>query len=221
MSLIFFMLGAGLALIYLTQIARGKPAEGHPLRSLAKTAATLALVAAGLASQGDSLLGPARLAPLLIILGLALGSAGDFCLSRPGQAMFLAGMAAFAAGHLAYTAAFWLRTGSPSFGLASAALGVATLGLGLWLSARAESLRLPVLGYALVIGFMAAVALILPDAPGTKTLQAGVALFLVSDILLALRLFVMGAAAQRPLDLVVWPAYWLGQALILTGAIRY
>lgn len=223
MANVFLGLGAAAALVYWIQIATDRPTGNHWLRSLAKTAATLALAAAGLASPA-----PGLIAPMLIVLGLALGAAGDFCLSRPGQAMFLAGMAAFAAGHLAYVAAFWLWTGAfsptPAQATALLGLGLGVLGLGLWLSAQAGALRGPVFGYALVIGLMAGSALVLPASPGTGTgtiqvglIQVGVALFLLSDTLLALRLFVAGPAAQKPLDLLVWPAYWLGQALILTG----
>lgn len=211
-------LAAGLALIYFGQIATGRPPEGHWLRSAAKTGATLALLAAGLAAK----------APGLILIGLALGAAGDFFLSRKGQPMFLAGMAAFAAGHLAYVAAFWLRAGqlgfagpSPTQMAALAGLALAVLPLGLWLSSRAGALRLPVMAYALVIGLMAAFALILPESLGRDLIQTGVALFLLSDTLLALRLFASPPGAKKPLDLAVWPAYWLGQALILWGAGIY
>lgn len=216
MANVFLGLGAAAALVYWTQIATDRPTGDHWLRSLAKTAATLALAAAGLASPA-----PGLIAPMLIVLGLALGAAGDFCLSRPGQVMFLAGMATFATGHLAYVAAFWLWTGAfsptPTQVTALLGLGLGVLGLGLWLSAQAGALRGPVFGYALVIGLMAGSALVLPASPGTGTIQVGVALFLLSDTLLALRLFVAGPTAQKPLDLLVWPAYWLGQALILTG----
>lgn len=218
MAIIFLWLGAGLALAYLMQIATGRPKEGHWQRSAVKTGATLALVAAGLAST----------APGLVVLGLALGAAGDFFLSRRGQAMFLAGMTAFAAGHLAYVAGFWTRAGhlgyvapSPAQATALAMLGLTVGALGLWLSAKAGPLRLPVIAYALVIGLMAAAALILPANPGDRIVQTGVALFLLSDTLLALRLFASPPAAKKPLDLAVWPSYWLGQALILVGAVIY
>lgn len=214
----FLTAGAALALIYLWQIGRGKPAEGHMLRSLVKTGSVLALALEGLG-------GPA---PLMILAGLTLGATGDYFLSRPGQKLFLAGMAAFAAGHLAYVAAFWMRMAdlgvtAPSLpqGLALAALLLLVLILGLWLSSRAGDLRLPVFAYAMVIGLMAASAVLLPHGPGVTTLQAGVALFLLSDTLLALRLFIAPAKARWPLDLAVWPTYWLGQALILAGASLY
>ena len=218
MPLIFLGLGAFLASVYLIQIATNRPPEGHALRSAAKTAATAALVAAGLAAQ----------APALVVLGLALGAAGDFFLSRRGETMFLAGMAAFAGGHLAYVWALWTRAqelgfASPTSGQTASlvALAAIVLTLGLWLSARAGALRLPVMAYALVIGLMAAAALILPANMGHRVIQLGAALFLLSDTLLALRLFVARPGAIRPLELAVWPTYWLGQALILLGAVLY
>lgn len=218
MAIIFLWLGAGLAFAYLMQIATDRPGTGHWQRSIVKTGATLGLVAAGVAAE----------APGLIVIGVGLGAAGDFCLSRPGQTTFLAGMAAFAAGHLAYLAAFWTRaaqlgvTHPTTLQIAVIALlGLAVLALGLWLSSKAGPLRLPVLAYALVIGLMAATALILPANPGDRTIQTGVALFLLSDTLLAFRLFASPASAKRPLDLAVWPAYWLGQALILVGTAIY
>ena len=218
MYVVFLGLGGVLALVYLGQLATGIVPEGHWQRSAAKTGATVALVAAGWVSD----------APGLVLLGLALGAAGDFFLSRRGQVWFLAGMAAFAVGHLAYVDGFWARANALGFtapGSGQWALlgGLAVLiaVLGRWLSAHADDLRLPVRGYALVIGLMAAAALILPEGPGRGLIWVGVGLFVLSDTLLALRLFVAGPAAHRPLDLAIWPAYWLGQALILSGALRY
>ena len=78
-----------------------------------------------------------------------------------------------------------------------------------------------VLGYALVIGLMAASALILPANMGRDLIQTGVAFFLLSDTLLALRLFASPPWAKKPLDLAVWLSYWLGQALILWGSLDY
>lgn len=218
MGTIFLGLGAGLALAYLVQIATGRPPAGAWGRSLVKTGATLGLVVWGLWSA----------APGGIVLGLALGAAGDFFLSRRCKPMFLAGMAAFAAGHLAYVAALWARAGDLGFATPTpaqmamlAALGLGVLALGLWLSSRAGALRLPVLGYTMVIGLMTATAVILPPHAGRGLIWLGAALFLGSDTLLALRMFVAGDRAQKPLDLAVWPSYWLGQALILVGATAY
>ena len=88
------MAGAGLAVAYGMAHA-GEPASWAG--SALKTGSVLALAAGGLATG----------VPGLIVAGLFLGAAGDFCLSRPGDRWFLAGMAAFGAGHLAYVLALW------------------------------------------------------------------------------------------------------------------
>lgn len=210
---------AAFALIYWARFA-GRDEGRQPWAGTAvKTASTALLVVAGV--LGD--------APGLIVFGLVLGAIGDFALSRPGTAAFLAGMAAFAAGHLAYVWAFWTRAAELGFTAPTpgqwAALGVLAglvLGLGLWLSAKAGDLRLPVLGYAVIIGAMAATVLILPPNAGRKDILLGAGLFLLSDALLALRMFVVTAPKPRlALGLAVWPAYWMGQALILIGSVIY
>lgn len=206
----FLAIAALAALIY--QIAIAPRPEGRQdwAGSAVKTTATAALAAHGFASD----------APALISLGLACGALGDFALSRPGKAMFLAGMAAFAAGHLAYVGAFWgWRGPDASLMQITALAGLAGLILSteLWLAPRAGDLRAPVRGYAILIGVMAALAILLP--PGSTAVVSGAALFVLSDSLLALRLFVLrGPIARRGLALAVWPAYWGGQVLILRGA---
>ena len=157
-------------------------------------------------------------------LGLTLGALGDFALSRRGQAAFLAGMAAFALGHLAYAAVFWDR----SLPLQSLAywpfVGLLAL-LGsteFWLAPRTGSLRWPVRGYGVVIGVMVALAMTLAPGAGRGVILIGVGLFVGSDLLLALRLFVVtDPPRQKALSLVLWPAYWLGQVLILLGSLAY
>lgn len=179
--------------------------------SIVKTASTAALALAGLA------LG----APGGIVAGLALGAVGDFALSRPGTRWFLAGMAAFAAGHLAYALAFLTAFGPVSapgplgWGLLAAILSLVA-STEVWLAPHTGTLRWPVRGYALVIGTMAAAAVLLP--PGMGWVQTGVALFLASDLILALRMFrLKGEAPRLRASLTLWPAYWLGQALIVWG----
>ncbi len=173
----------------------------------------------------------------LIALGLAFGALGDFALTRRSQTAFLLGMAAFAAGHLAYIAAFWLRAQTitdtaPSTtslsGLTLAtliALSAVILSTEVWLAPRTGRLRWPVRGYVVVIGLMGTAALLLvphPENAGAAYLQIGAALFILSDLLLALRLFVFRTenTAQK-LSIALWPAYWCGQLLILIGAGLY
>jgi uncharacterized membrane protein YhhN len=179
--------------------------------SIVKTASTAALALAGWAMG----------APGGIVAGLALGAVGDFALSRPGTRWFLAGMAAFAAGHLAYVLAFLTAFGpvtAPGPLGWAVLVGIAALVLSteVWLAPHTGALRWPVRGYAGVIGMMAAAAVLLP--PGMGWVQAGVALFLASDLILALRMFRLKAEAPRlRASLMLWPAYWGGQALIVWG----
>lgn len=152
-------------------------------------------------------------APVPITLGLALGSAGDFLLSRPGKAAFLAGMAAFAAGHLAYALAFWAAPSSAIL-LPTLAMLILAASTELWLIPHTGDLRWPVRGYVAIIALMAIAAMTLPFARWPAML--GAALFVLSDLLLAIHLF---RAPRRWLARALWPAYWTGQALILTGSL--
>jgi uncharacterized membrane protein YhhN len=162
-------------------------------------------------------------------LGMTLGALGDWFLARRGEMAFLAGMAAFGAGHLAYAGGMLARSALLGFdGLSlveGAALG-ALLGLvlstELWLAPRTGALRWPVRGYVALIGVMGAAAVLLPAGDGQAELRLGAGLFLASDLMLALRLFVVkDAARQRVLSRVLWPAYWAGQALIGWGAVLF
>ncbi len=164
-----------------------------------------------------------------VALGLTLGALGDGCLARPGPRAFLAGMAAFGAGHLAYALGLGLRGaayGAPGDlalrGLAAAAVAVLAASTEVWLAPRTGALRGPVRAYVLLIAAMALVLVFLPAAPATPMLQAGGALFLLSDLLLALRIFVVADPLwQRRLSRLLWPAYWLGQALIAAGGALF
>jgi uncharacterized membrane protein YhhN len=166
---------------------------------------------------------------LPISLGLALGALGDLVISRPGQGAFLIGMAIFALGHLAYAAGFLWQGADGGFTMPSLlAIVLALLILSLiastevWLAPQTGEMRGPVRGYCVIIGMMALACLSLPDHAGQYILQTGVALFVISDVLLALHLFVAKEARLKDqLSLVIWPAYWIGQALILAGASAY
>ncbi|MFV0411079.1 MAG: lysoplasmalogenase family protein [Paracoccus sp. (in: a-proteobacteria)] len=203
---LLFGAGAVFALIYQIQGAGDDaPSRGA---STAKTTATGCLTLAALTCG----------APGLIILGLALGMAGDYVLTRPAPSAFLAGMAAFAAGHLAYAA--WMFTPEHADRLIWALPLIAlALSAEWWLLPRTGSLHGPVRAYIWVISLMGAAALSLPQAAWPA--QIGAALFILSDLLLALRLFVVAAPQVRQLlARLLWPAYWIGQALILAGTVR-
>lgn len=197
--------GAALALFY--QLRGAAADHPGPAATAAKTGATAALALGGLAAG----------APWTITLGLALGALGDFCLTRRSETAFLAGMAAFAGGHLAY--ALWMFTPDHAarvlWALPMVALALSTE---FWLLPRTGALKAPVRGYVWIITAMAAAAMTLPGALWPAMLGAG--LFVVSDLLLSLRLFVaQDKPTQRRLSRLLWPAYWLGQAQILLGTL--
>lgn len=186
---------------------------GHETASwpatLVKTASTAALALGGLAAG----------APLWVVLGLALGSVGDFALARRGKAAFLVGMAAFAAGHLAYAAGF--ATGAQG-GIGPAALILWPLVVvlvavaWLWLAPRAGGLCWPVRLYGAVIGAMVAASAL----TGQSLFVTGALVFMASDLILGLRMFVLTApSAQLFASRLLWPLYWGGQALILAGTL--
>lgn len=165
----------------------------------------------------------------LIPLGLALGALGDLCLALGGGRWFLAGVGAFGLGHLAYAGGFFWRSGDIGFdGIATgevAALVVLLVLLAsteLWLTPRTGDLRQPVRGYVGLIGLMGVTAVLLPAHLGQDVVRLGAGLFILSDLLLALQLFVVTSPrVKRTLALVLWPAYWSGQALIAWGALLY
>lgn len=165
----------------------------------------------------------------LIPLGLALGALGDLLLALGGVRLFLGGVAAFGLGHLAYAGGFLWRSGEIGFdwlsvqeGLALALLLALLASTEAWLAPRTGELRQPVRGYVGLIGLMGVSAILLPAHPGQGVLRLGAALFILSDLMLALQLFVMKTpGVQRRLALLLWPAYWAGQALILWGALLY
>lgn len=196
MTRILIALSAGFALIYeLFFVAQGQvPLTGSLIKTLPVALLALAGVRGG--------------APLPIWLGLALGAAGDLLLSLPGEVSFLAGMGAFAAGHLAYAAGFGLRR-PPIWALAGlAALAVSTE---FWLAPHTGALLWPVRAYVLVICLMAALA----AARTEPLLRVGAALFVLSDLMLALAMFRATGAAEVALSYALWPCYWLAQCLIL------
>lgn len=157
-----------------------------------------------------------------LALGLTLGALGDLCLAQRGEAAFLAGMAAFGAGHLAYAGHFLavpMALGFPDLTLPRLVLALALIALMAstehWLAPRTGKLRGPVRAYVILIGLMGISLLVLPAGAVTGWLWLGGSLFILSDLLLALRLFVaVDPQRQRLLSLTLWPAYWGGQALI-------
>jgi uncharacterized membrane protein YhhN len=150
----------------------------------------------------------------LAVAGLLFGGAGDAALLGHG-AWFLVGMGAFALGHVCYLLAF-LRAGAGAalrrrWWILLGYLAVWAVLLFLVWPGLNAGLRLPVLGYSLLLTSMAAAG---GGAGGIAA--AGGALFLLSDGLLALGLadrdFPGRAAA-------VMPTYLAAQLLIAVALL--
>ena len=151
-----------------------------------------------------------------LALALALGAVGDWFLSRPHATGFLPGLVAFALGHVVYLGVLWPLAGPPGL-VPSAILFAVALALMLSLWPRLGPLRLPVTAYAALSVALGLVALGLP----VGALALGLLAFILSDIVLAVALFLLpeGHRAQPVLSRFLWALYWGGQAAILIGAI--
>jgi uncharacterized membrane protein YhhN len=178
----------------------------RPLRAAAKVTASLAFVAVGFLASTEQ---PWFLA------GLVLGLVGDIALLGDGKRAFLAGLGAFLLGHLAYVVAIAQlvppRLWPGPLAMLPIACAVGTLAY-LW--PRLGTMRIPVIGYVIVIVAMMIGALAARD---NALLALGAALFFASDVAVSRDKFVAKSFANK-----VWglPAYYAGQLLIawsLTG----
>lgn len=197
---LFLMLGLIAALGYWPLVQ----AAPTTLRSALK-AASLALVGIGLALNGA---GP------LPLLALALSVFGDFALSREGDRWFLAGLSAFLLAHVVYAALFWghFDPAALRWGMV-AAIVLLAVSIPVWLLPSTGDMRGPVVAYVLTISVMGLLAAGLPS--GAALIVWGAALFIASDAVLSLALFV--APHRAILHFTVWPLYVAGQVLIQFG----
>jgi uncharacterized membrane protein YhhN len=159
----------------------------------------------------------------LICAGVAFGFLGDLFMANvfKQENHILFGMAAFAIGHVLYILAF--REIAVRFGLHDLGRYVIALGLS-WLLAvvlwfilvrSAGTMQYAALAYALFLASMAGYALGMAlQNNALLTLAIGAVLFLLSDALLAARLF-SGLAFPYAGD-VIWITYIAAQALIVT-----
>ncbi|MCD6640420.1 MAG: lysoplasmalogenase [Nocardioides sp.] len=153
---------------------------------------------------------------------------GDVALLGKSRSSFLAGVGSFAAAHVAYIAAFSSVRGEPE-DHDTAALKAS---LGLWLTAapvmglaagrQDPALRVPVAAYATLLVAMFASSHVLDAAlprGARRSVQAGTALFVLSDTVLAAQEF--GLLERRPvLESLVMATYTAGQGLIAAGVAR-
>jgi uncharacterized membrane protein YhhN len=155
--------------------------------------------------------------------GLSWG--GDVALLGTGNRAFLTGVGSFFGAHVAYIAAFLSVRGKRT-DRDTAGLKVA---LGLWLTTaplmsvaagrKDPALRGPVAAYATILCAMFASSRLLGASmpPGARlSVQAGTALFLASDTMLAVQKFLLDEPVPV-LESAVMATYTAGQGLIAAG----
>ena len=203
---ILFMVAVLCAITYLWQTTGPQ----STVRSLTKTAA-VALLALAAAWAG---------APLFLVLALAACAVGDFCLSRDGEACFMAGVGAFALGHLGYVALFLGLTESNPVRLLQMPQVIVVVVLiciggvmAVVLAPRAGALKGAVLCYIPIILGMGMAALTVPVQGGLMFLLPAALLFILSDMVLAAETFVLKLdhPARRVTPYVIWGTYWGAQ----------
>jgi len=204
---ILVVLAIAVAGLWAYRLATGPP-TGLWLVAKASFAPLLALAAFSRRDAADhALLGVALLAH----------GAGDLLL----EVRFVAGVVAFLVGQLLYVALFWRRRrpveeigGGARIGAGAVAL-VGALFLGLLAPRLAGALAVAIPVYAVSLLAMATTALW--SGRGQPWVGLGGLLFVASDALLSMELFLGGMTPGR---LLVWPLYALAQLAIVLGWLR-
>lgn len=189
----------GLGLSYLPRV----DAAESLLRSLHKTLPVAMLALAALIAG----------APLWLVAALVASALGDWALSRAGDRLFLVGMLAFAVAHLWYVIGMAGLTATVSIP-ALVLVGGLLLSTEVWLSPHTGVFKQPVRAYVLIIGAMAVAAFSLPA--GFVLAKAGAALFVLSDLLIAIEKFRL-QQPRKAISVSIWLTYLAAQALLLIG----
>lgn len=206
---IVLSISGGIALAYLLGFCWGGASVP---KTIFKTASVLGLSLAAAVGGG----------PWLLVAALALSAIGDFELSLAENKGLIPGMGAFGAAHSAYIVLFLTLPHAPVGWLSADPVAWLYLLLGLsvplWLLPRAGALKWPVAGYVALI-----VAMGLASRLHGGQIAIGAGLFILSDLVLSLELFILSTlrGAFRALPFVIWTAYWGGQAVILTGLVDF
>ncbi|PLS22554.1 lysoplasmalogenase [Amylibacter cionae] len=214
-ALAFFALGSICAVIY--WVGYCFRASGAA-RSFIKTVSVASLAFAAWIAGGE----------WSLIAALSFCALGDYALSRNSDRLFLAGVGAFAVGHLFYIGTFLSHPAADSARLASAPrvavlIGLAVLGgsMSVLLYRKAYELRSAVVAYVPVIIAMGGAALVLPFNGVLALALCGAFVFMLSDLILSLELFVIpeGSVGLRLTPFAVWGTYWCAQAMLFAGLL--
>jgi alkenylglycerophosphocholine/alkenylglycerophosphoethanolamine hydrolase len=205
-----FVVASVLHLGALFASAAGVSGAGE-LASASKPALMLTLLGGFLAAT------PRPRGPVAIwaCVAIVLSLAGDVLFAQPGDVGFILGLGGFLLAHVAYTILFLgpLRTtGMPRL---AALYGLWWFGLLALLLPHLGALAVPVVVYGGVLGLSAASAL-----STNRTIAVGAALFLLSDTVLACKLFLPGFEFWQQ-DFAIMVLYCAGQGLIALGVVRF
>jgi uncharacterized membrane protein YhhN len=146
----------------------------------------------------------------LIAAALALGATGDVLIETHGLTV---GAVAFLAGHIVATILYLRNRQGP---LWQAALILVAVTVTAWALPADRSAAPGIALYAVGLGAMFGTAAI--SRFPQRVLGLGAALFVFSDLLIFGRMGPMAGSALP--DLLIWPTYFAGQALIAWGVVR-
>jgi len=151
----------------------------------------------------------------LIVLAVAFSWGGDVLLGMPGDLGFLIGLGSFFLAHVTYTVLFIRRLRIRRMPrLVVALFGLWWVALLIVLSPHLGALLVPVAVYGLVLGASATASL-----ASTPWVATGGVLFLVSDTILAFKLFFPGFSLWQA-DFIIMLLYLAAQGFIVFGATR-
>jgi uncharacterized membrane protein YhhN len=161
-----------------------------------------------------------------IFVGLIFGLGGDIFLMLSGKEFFMYGLLSFLLCHLFYISAFTLDHKSnptainPYFKWAVGIFAMFCSGLFFYLQPKLGGMRLPVLIYAMVISFMAIMAVNRFNKVNFfsfKVVLFGALFFLLSDSILAINKFATPIAES---GILIMSTYMMAQYLIVYGSIE-
>jgi uncharacterized membrane protein YhhN len=199
---------AGFALAYFMSMAL----DAYTGLVAVKGAAVLLLAVVAWRQSGD-------INGRLLAAGLVLSSLGDVFLGIDRVGLFVQGLASFLVAHLFYVAVFVRLRPRPLALSARRKIAVAAVfiygaGLAFWLAPDLDPHTAPVLIYAAAITAMGVSAMIAGFVKPWVAL--GAVLFIFSDSAIAIDKFLF---AIDGVGYFIWPSYYLGQLLIMTGVI--
>jgi len=155
----------------------------------------------------------------LLALGLLISSAGDVFLRIDGVGLFVQGLASFLIAHLCYVAVFVRLTERPLALSGFKKVSIALLliygaALAAWLMPHLGAYTAPVLVYAVAITAMGVTSVM--SGFSKPWVALGAVLFILSDSAIAVDKFLFSVEG---IGYFIWPSYYIGQLLIMTGII--